>query len=385
MKKLINLKKLSLIYVIFYGIRNHKDIYEKLNDENLKKKNNFIEFIKKEIDIKIKDIWYIKKSNQLEEENNEEEKNNNDNEVNYIEDKDIVDDEDKEFKILDEKEKKDNERKEEYKIKEKEENKIIYEEVNVKEKIKINKLGGEKENKRLNDNNNIINEEEESDGFEDDFGYIHNNEYNNTNEKILRIDPKLSDEIEVSELDGINTCINKIKLLNYYSQIYIKKNVGYVVPKSNDYINYDNLPIEQLYNESIYLSQYFMYRIINSLNKNNIDLNKKCVTILLDCSVYIPPNKKITNMLILCAMTMVLHNLKINYSIGLFGDEDFKVIIKQFEDEHSLFILQQVYECLMLKRYRTNLASVVWFAQKNVKFIGSHKYNFYNIHPEQII
>ena len=52
--------------------------------------------------------------------------------------------------------------------------------------------------------------------------------------------------------------------------------------------------------------------------------------------------------------------------------------MKQFEEEHSLIILQQVYECLILKRYRTNLASVVWFAQKNVKFIGSkNKNNFY--------
>jgi hypothetical protein len=40
----------------------------------------------------------------------------------------------------------------------------------------------------------------------------------------------------------------------------------------------------------------------------------------------------------------------------------------------------------MLKRYRTNLASVVWFAQKNFQFIGSYnKNNFYKNYPEQII
>ena len=69
------------------------------------------------------------------------------------------------------------------------------------------------------------------------------------------------------------------------------------------------------------------------------------------------PVKKITNMSILCAMTLVLNNLNIKYSIGLFGEEDFKIIMKQFDEEHSLLILQQVYECLMMKRYRTNL----WF------------------------
>jgi len=178
-----------------------------------------------------------------------------------------------------------------------------------------------------------------------------------------------------------------MKLLYYYSQIYIKKNNGYIAEKSYEY-DITDLPIEKLYNESIYLSQYLMYRIINSLNKSNVNLNKKCVTILLDCSVYITPIKKITNMIILCAMTMVLYNLRIKYSIGLFGDEDFKIIMKQFDEEHSLLILQQVYECLMLKRYRSNLASVVLFAQKNSQFIGSYnknKNNFYENHPEQVI
>ena len=80
-------------------------------------------------------------------------------------------------------------------------------------------------------------------------------------------------------------------------------------------------------------------------------------------------------MIILCAMTIALYKLNIKYSIGLFGDEDFKIIMKQFEEEHSLLILQQVYECLMLKRHMTNLASVVWFSQKNFQFIGSYNIN----------
>ena len=52
-------------------------------------------------------------------------------------------------------------------------------------------------------------------------------------------------------------------------------------------------------------------------NNYEISLNNKCVSILLDCSVYIKPYKKIINFLILCAMTMVLHSLNIPYSIGL--------------------------------------------------------------------
>ena len=77
------------------------------------------------------------------------------------------------------------------------------------------------------------------------------------------------------------------------------------------------------------------------------------------------PDKKVMNMLILCAIAMVLNSLNIKYSIGLFGEEDFKIIMKQFNEEHSLLILQKVYEVLMMKRYRTNLASVIYFPEKN--------------------
>ena len=125
-----------------------------------------------------------------------------------------------------------------------------------------------------------------------------------------------------------------------------------------------------------------MYKIINLLKKNTVELNKKCVKILLDCM----PNKKIINMTILCAITMVLNNLNIKYSICLFGEEEFKIIMKQFDEEHSIFILQKVYECLMMKRYRTNLANVVYFAKTSTKFIGeNNKSDFYKNHPEQII
>jgi len=327
--------------------------------------------------VEIKDKWYIKKSIQTEYNENEGEKNNQ-IEENYINQDNI---EEEELKIFENKE---NETKkgENYEIKEKKDENIKYIDINDEEKIKKDKFGTEKENIF----NNKKGEEDYSDDYINPGGFTYNNEYTYEKEKIIRINQKLFDEIEVTESDGINRCINKMKLLSYYSQIYIKKNAGHIAEKSYEYYDDINLPIQKLYNESIYLSQYLMYRIINSLNKKNANLNKKCVSILLDCSVYITPYKKIANMIILCAMTMVLYNLNIKYSIGLFGDEEFKIIMKQFEEEQSLLILQQVYECLMLKRYRTNLASVVWFAQKNFKFIGSYnKNNFYKNYPEQII
>ena len=241
-----------------------------------------------------------------------------------------------------------------------------------------NKLNYEHDNDSDDDNNfNILREQ----------GYIINQDSEIDKEKILKIQQEIFDNYEVSEIDGINRCIIKSKLLTYYSSISIKRFEGYIIPKDSFRYQNKTLPIKQLYNESIYLAQYLMYRIINSLNNNNINFDTKCVTILLDCSVYIMPDKKIANMIILCAISMVLNSLNIKYSIGLFGEEEFKIILKQFEQEHSLLILQKVYECLMMKRYRTNLASVIYFAKNNINFVGekNNTYNFYKNHPEQII
>ena len=267
-------------------------------------------------------------------------------------------------------------------MEEKEEKKIEYLK---KKEIKMHKLGIKKNNK-LNNDNEDTSEEEKMNNDNRNSGYTFNKYFKSEQERISQIDQEKFDSYDINEIDGINRCISKLKSLDIYSSLRINTYEGFVIDKNIIYKNYDSIPIKQLYNESIYLAQYLMYRIINSLKKNNVDLDKKCVTILLDCSVYIMPDKKIMNMFILCAMTMVLNSINIKYSIGLFGEEEFKIIMKQFDDEHSLLILQNVYEGLMMKRYRTNLSSVIKFPEKNENFVGEkNKDNFYKNHPEQII
>ena len=362
-------------------------IYQKL--QKIQYQNaNFIEFKNKEIDKKIEDIWYIKNSNDEENNdiNNEEQNIKNETEENFI-DKDIESSEE-EFKLSDDEEndEKENEVKEENSKIIEEKKEIKTENIEIKE-IKTDKFGTKIENKLNNDEDSNNDEDENNFNILRDQGYAINQDSEISKEKILKIEQKIFDNYDVNEIDGINRCIIKSKLLTYYSSISIKKFEGYIIPKDSFNYKYHLILIEQLYNESIYLSQYLMYRIINSLKNNNINFDRKCVTILLDCSVYIMPDKKIANMVILCAITMVLNCLNIKYSIGLFGEEEFKIIMKQFDEEHSLLTLQKVYECLMMKRYRTNLASVVYFAKQNIKFVGenNNKYNFYKKHPEQII
>ena len=216
-----------------------------------------------------------------------------------------------------------------------------------------------------------------------------NNGNDNKNQKIKKLKPNLFNKMKRREIDGINRCITQLKLLNENDKLNINIIEGYL-PKEIQYIDKKDreLPIYNLYEKSKYLSQIILYKIINKLNGNIDNLSKKCIMILLDCSLYIKDEKKIFNMLILCALTMALHSLNICYSIGLFGDDKFKIILKQYEEKHSLSNLQLVYECLMLKRYRCNLASVIDFAIDSKLFNNSNESsnkNFYERYPERII
>jgi len=150
--------------------------------------------------VEIKDKWYIKKSIQTEYNENEGEKNNQ-IEENYINQDNI---EEEELKIFENKE---NETKkgENYEIKEKKDENIKYIDINDEEKIKKDKFGTEKENIF----NNKKGEEDYSDDYINPGGFTYNNEYTYEKEKIIRINQKLFDEIEVTESYGINRCINK--------------------------------------------------------------------------------------------------------------------------------------------------------------------------------
>jgi len=82
------------------NFKNDKDIDEKLNKYS-KKQSNFIEFIKKEINVEIKDKWYIKKS--IQSDNNEKEgENYNQFEENYI-NHEFIEEEEEEFIINEDK------------------------------------------------------------------------------------------------------------------------------------------------------------------------------------------------------------------------------------------------------------------------------------------
>ena len=136
------------------------------------------------------------------------------------------------------------------------------------------------------------------------------------------------------------------------------------------------LNIQQLYNKA----SFFANQLFIKINGNGkVKYSETLVLLLIDPSVYISEEIKALNMFIICAMTNALNCLEIKYSIFLMGDEDFRCELKSYDEPHSIEVLERVYECLMLKRFRTNIPSCIRFCLEEICTKSNFKYNSFFI------
>ena len=133
----------------------------------------------------------------------------------------------------------------------------------------------------------------------------------------------------------------------------------------------EELNIQKLYDKSSFLANRLF---ININTQRKIKFFDNLVIILIDPSVYISEEIKILNMFIICAMTNALNCLEINYSIVLMGDEDFRCILKDYNEPHSVETLEKVYECLMLRRFRTNIPGCLKYCLEEICSKSNFKY-----------
>ena len=68
------------------------------------------------------------------------------------------------------------------------------------------------------------------------------------------------------------------------------------------------------------------------------------------------------------SIVIFLNSLEIPYSIAVIADGEYKVILKQFEDQQSPLIFEKVFECLMIRRFRDNLVNSQKFAKESYMF-----------------
>ena len=189
------------------------------------------------------------------------------------------------------------------------------------------------------------------------------------------VDPNNLTEQNFKEVDGIKRAINILEeeKRKKDSNIEQKLDLGNYT-KYHKFENLDvlklnenkKLKIEQLYNKANFLANQLFIEI-----NGNGKIADTLVIFLIDPSVYISEDIKIINLFIICAMTNALNCLEINYSIVLMGDESFRCVLKDYNEPHSKKVLEKVYECLMLRRFRTNIPGCLKYSIEEIS-VKSH-------------
>lgn len=71
--------------------------------------------------------------------------------------------------------------------------------------------------------------------------------------------------------------------------------------------------------------------------------------------------------MLLTSFSYALSALEIPFSISLVADQNFRYVLKHFEEEISFSVLQCILDCLFIQRYRTNIADTVHHVLECVK------------------
>ena len=200
-------------------------------------------------------------------------------------------------------------------------------------------------------------------------------------DKLTHIDPIKINENNFNEEDGIKRALSILEEEKRKKQANNNQCLDFDLGNTKKYHKFHNmsifklgnnkqLNIKQLYNNSSFLANQLFIKVNGN---GKIKYFDTLVIILVDPSVYISEEIKILNMFIICAMTNALNCLEIKYSIILMGDENFRCILKDYNEPHSIEALERVYECLLLKRFRTNIPGCLKYCLEEIIFESGFK------------
>ena len=74
------------------------------------------------------------------------------------------------------------------------------------------------------------------------------------------------------------------------------------------------------------------------------------------------------NLIAIFGLIEALNELKIPYSVTVISDENFRTVIKNFYENHSIKVIQRIRDCAMVPRFKSNYASNLKFAIDNLKY-----------------
>ena len=169
--------------------------------------------------------------------------------------------------------------------------------------------------------------------------------------------------------EGIERTTNRLEELDEEKELKIDyKNKESI---NQNLLNPDksNFPVKDLFINSLFISSY----IIKESSDYEIPYENICANILIDCSGYISEMNKIYNLINVFGLLEGLYELKIPYSITMISDESFRTVIKDFGEPHSQNVIQRIFDCAMIKRFKSNYASNLKCSIDNLKFYNTNR------------
>ena len=135
--------------------------------------------------------------------------------------------------------------------------------------------------------------------------------------------------------------------------------------KFNNYYNQKDIkiPVANLKRHSLIIA-FKLFKVVLDLNK---DFSQICCIIGIDYSRSISVENKILHTFLATSFAEWFNALEIPYSVVLFADYQFQYIIKSFEESHSEYISQRIFDCIMVERYKTRLSDAWYFIKEKVK------------------
>jgi len=179
---------------------------------------------------------------------------------------------------------------------------------------------------------------------------------NITQDEYERIRKKLTDQEILSD------AVNRMKSFDIESSFEILKNPIKQVPP-----DFYGLPDNNIFhiNKVIPLSRFVSSVIIEQSTSIGVLPASVLPIIICDCSNSISIQMKGFIMIMVCGLAFSFEQLELSYTIMAVADGEFKYVLKAYDEPHSDLVLQRVFDCLMISRFKTRLADCLAFAINN--------------------
>ena len=191
---------------------------------------------------------------------------------------------------------------------------------------------------------------------------------NNRNKSILEMNVNFDNTDFFNPFDEnlINKIIDKIKNGNEDENFEINNIKPPYEPKnfSKENNNNEQYAVKKLIKQ---LKKYINL-LFEQFSKINIEFNNIAFCFILDCSLYLGIENKFIYLMIVLSILKIIQMFDIKFSILLTADDNFKVLIKKYDEKINYEnLIKKLYETYILKRYRNNLLKSVQIAVEYIK------------------